>query len=211
MSTEAALETRALPVQRRAQERVDALLDAAAAVVDEIGIAGLTTSLVAERSDSSVGVVYRYFPNIDALVLALAERNLARFAVQVQSGLDAGRAETWEDFARLCVDEYAGLARTEPAFRFVRFGDIVAQRFALTTENGNDALGREFIGMLVERYGFAESEELSFAMTVSMECMDAITRRAFLNDRNGEERFLDAAKRMAIEIFAPYAPASSRS
>ncbi|MBR22507.1 MAG: hypothetical protein CMF57_08735 [Leifsonia sp.] len=49
------------PIQRRSSERIELLLDAAAALIDDHGIDGVTTSAVAKRSASSVGVVYRYF------------------------------------------------------------------------------------------------------------------------------------------------------
>ena len=47
------------PVQERGAARVEALLDAAAAVVDEVGFDRLTTAMVAEHAGSSIGTVYR--------------------------------------------------------------------------------------------------------------------------------------------------------
>src|ERR1700761_1291447 len=76
------------PVQQRSAQRVAHLLDAAAAFIDEQGIDALTTSDVAARSNSSVGVVYRYFPNVQSLLRALAARNLARFTEAVYDSLD---------------------------------------------------------------------------------------------------------------------------
>ena len=66
------------PVQQRSAERITLLLDAAATLIDDSGIDGVTTSAVAKRSSSSVGVVYRYFPNIQALLRSLAARNMER-------------------------------------------------------------------------------------------------------------------------------------
>ena len=51
------------PVQARSTARLTALLDAAAAVIDEIGYERLTTAMVAERAGASIGTVYRYFPD----------------------------------------------------------------------------------------------------------------------------------------------------
>ena len=51
------------PVQARSTARLGALMDAAAAVVDEIGFERLTTAMVAERAQASIGTVYRYFPD----------------------------------------------------------------------------------------------------------------------------------------------------
>ena len=76
------------PVQARAAHRIEALLDAAAAVVVEHGIEHLTTALVAERAGASIGTVYRYFPDRVAVLVALAERNLERLRLAI-GGLDA--------------------------------------------------------------------------------------------------------------------------
>jgi AcrR family transcriptional regulator len=61
---------RTAPIQQRSSERITLLLDTAASLIDENGIDKLTTSDVAARSRSSVGVVYRYFPNIQSLLRA---------------------------------------------------------------------------------------------------------------------------------------------
>lgn len=62
------------PVQKRGQQRVDAILDAAEAVFGEMGVEAATTNAIAERAGASVGSLYHFFPNKDAILLALAER-----------------------------------------------------------------------------------------------------------------------------------------
>ena len=67
------------PAQERSLARIDALLDAAATVVDEVGFDRLTTAQVAELSGASIGTVYRYFPDRIAL---LVERFAAMFRTE---------------------------------------------------------------------------------------------------------------------------------
>ncbi|WP_232131937.1 TetR/AcrR family transcriptional regulator [Luteimonas sp. BDR2-5] len=50
------------------------LLAAAAEVIAEVGVDNATTNAVAARANTSVGVLYKFFPNKQALVEALAER-----------------------------------------------------------------------------------------------------------------------------------------
>jgi AcrR family transcriptional regulator len=57
---------------------VEAILEATARVLVERGYAGTSTNLVAERAGVSVGSLYQYFPNKDALVTALHERHMRR-------------------------------------------------------------------------------------------------------------------------------------
>jgi AcrR family transcriptional regulator len=65
---------RRVPRQERAARRVDALLDAAADVIAERGFEAATMTEIAARAGASIGAVYQYFPNKDALVLALRAR-----------------------------------------------------------------------------------------------------------------------------------------
>jgi AcrR family transcriptional regulator len=62
------------PVQKRGQLRVEAILDAAEAVFGEMGVEAGTTNAIAERAGSSVGSLYHFFPNKDAILQALAQR-----------------------------------------------------------------------------------------------------------------------------------------
>ena len=61
------------PSQRRSQVTVTAILDAAARVFEERGFEAGTTNHVAEVAGVSIGSLYEYFPNKDAMVVALVD------------------------------------------------------------------------------------------------------------------------------------------
>jgi AcrR family transcriptional regulator len=63
--------------QARAQLTVDAILDAASQVFESRGYASATTNRIAERAGVSIGSLYQYFPNKDAILVALTHRHLA--------------------------------------------------------------------------------------------------------------------------------------
>ncbi len=69
---------RRTPVQERSRARVDAILDAADAVFLEMSYAAATTNHVAARAGTSIGSLYRFFPDKEALLVALADRYRAR-------------------------------------------------------------------------------------------------------------------------------------
>jgi len=66
--------SRRVPQQERAARRVDELLEAAGAVIAERGFEAATMTEIAGRAGASIGSVYQYFPNKDALVHALRTR-----------------------------------------------------------------------------------------------------------------------------------------
>lgn len=64
------------PKQARSQQRVDHLLNVAAQVFEESGYAAATTNGIAARAGVSIGSLYQFFPNKEALMDALVERYL---------------------------------------------------------------------------------------------------------------------------------------
>ena len=199
-------EVRIEPQQRRSLERIDLLLDTAADIIDEHGVNGLSTSAVASRSGSSVGVVYRYFPNIESLLLALADRNLALYLERFEErAAEDGLAE-WQSLARLAILSYADLARTEPGFRTIRFGDLIVFRFPDAETDSNRTLATKFANLFVDRFGFPESAAFLDEMEIGLEIADALTRRAFLHDRAGDDRIIERTIELEIELLAPFAP-----
>jgi AcrR family transcriptional regulator len=63
------------PVQRRSKETVDALLTATVRVLMDEGYDACTTNRVAALAGVSIGSLYQYFPNKDALLIAVMERH----------------------------------------------------------------------------------------------------------------------------------------
>jgi AcrR family transcriptional regulator len=69
-------ETRKSPSQERSRRTVDRILDAAARIFHECGYSGATTNDIADEAGVSVGSLYQYFPNKDALLVALTRRHI---------------------------------------------------------------------------------------------------------------------------------------
>jgi AcrR family transcriptional regulator len=63
------------PRQRRGEQRVEAILDAAAALITEHGADGLTVQALADRARTSKGSLYHFFPDLPAVLCALADRH----------------------------------------------------------------------------------------------------------------------------------------
>lgn len=64
------------PVQARSRATVDAILTAAAQVFATHGYAAGTTNRIAERAGVSIGSLYEYFPNKDALLVGILEAHI---------------------------------------------------------------------------------------------------------------------------------------
>ena len=82
MATKTRFSPRKQPTQARARRTWNAILDGAAQVLVTKGYERTTTDRIAERTGVSVGTVYEYFPNKDAIFAALQRRwNEQRWAL----------------------------------------------------------------------------------------------------------------------------------
>jgi AcrR family transcriptional regulator len=70
------LKPRKRPVQQRSTATVEAIHTATFQVLVDAGLSGCTTTRVAARAGVSVGSLYQYYPNRDALLAAVLERHL---------------------------------------------------------------------------------------------------------------------------------------
>ncbi|MEU9805165.1 TetR/AcrR family transcriptional regulator [Mycobacterium sp. NPDC050853] len=62
------------PVQKRSQETIEAILNSAAQLLGELGYRETSTNKIAKHAHVSIGTVYRYFTDKDAVILALRTR-----------------------------------------------------------------------------------------------------------------------------------------
>lgn len=69
--------TRSEPRQQRSRQTYERILTVASTVFADLGYAGTTTNKVADAAGISIGTLYHYFPDKDALLSALAERHIA--------------------------------------------------------------------------------------------------------------------------------------
>ena len=71
------LALRRAPVQARGQATFERILDTTADLLESVGVEGLTTNLIAQAAEVNVATLYQYFPNKQAVLLALFERQSA--------------------------------------------------------------------------------------------------------------------------------------
>lgn len=79
------LAPRRLPTQNRAVQTVESVLRAAGAQIEQDGLDKLTTKRIAAAAGLSVGGLYEYFPNKEAIVSALAAQWMQRVLEAIDS------------------------------------------------------------------------------------------------------------------------------
>ncbi|WP_184720623.1 TetR/AcrR family transcriptional regulator [Caulobacter sp.] len=139
---------RKIPRQSRAQDTVDVVLEAAAQLLEACGEAGFNTNAVAERAGVSIGALYRYFPDKQSILRALALRETEAHRRAVMAVVEDGASGVSRDRAiiRAFVQAFAGRnrARRIAASAMLAQADHaeLAARFSAAEEGIVDAQGR---------------------------------------------------------------------
>ncbi len=104
--TEAPPRARKTPVQARSAETVEAIFEAAIQVLLKDGIERLTTTRVAERAGVSVGTLYQYFPNKQALLYAVLELHLLQVLTSLEQACGQLRHQPLAKMAEAVVQVF---------------------------------------------------------------------------------------------------------
>ncbi len=188
------------PVQARSTARLAALLDSAAAVIDEIGYERLTTAMVADRAGASIGTVYRYFPDRIAVLQSLAARNCERLLAALSTELADEKHATATDALLGVVDATAELFRTEPGYKSLRTGDVLDLLPASSEATANAVVATAVAAGLTQRFGTPESATTAIGTAIAV--IDALVSRAFARDLAGDAALLDEARRVVRLVVA---------
>ena len=139
-------------------ERRHQLLDAAAEAIVEHGLAAMSMERIAERAGVSKALPYAHFDNVEALLVALYQREWVRIGREIVGALDAARPE--DDIARVRVRAWfdAMEARNEVLRALSAPGSSVP---ALADPDGEGS--RYSAGLLYRYHGVDKSRALALS------------------------------------------------
>jgi AcrR family transcriptional regulator len=187
---------RADPIQARSTKRLEDLLDAAARYIHDNGYETLTTNHVSALSGSSIGTVYRYFPDRIALLDALIMRNLERTKTNTINAFRSSTPGSLEDAIDGLVEVMAQMFRHEPGFRSIRLGDSLDIRPARPERWGNRALAKLSADELGQLWG-AREQSHEVVMEHAIDAADAFLTKAFLAHDSGDPKTIVVAQTLA--------------
>ena len=110
---------RRIPRQARAAETAETILEGAAQILEANGLAGFTTNAVAERAGVSIGTLYQYFADKNAILLALAKQQvglgLADIARALSGEIDPTPEGRVRAMVRAAIHAFRGRQRARKA------------------------------------------------------------------------------------------------
>ncbi|MFG2936734.1 TetR/AcrR family transcriptional regulator [Streptomyces sp. NPDC048282] len=187
---------RRTPQQARSKARLARVLKAAERVLVAEGVQALTTTRVAAEAKVSVGSLYQYLPDRDAIIDALAATYFSQLEAVMEEFVRGAATERWPDPVGVLIDTYAGLYRAEEGFRALWFGSGLTDR---TREADREHKRRMADGVrrVLLALGIAgDSEGLGRACHAALLAADALAQEAFRRDAGGDTALLEEAKVM---------------
>ncbi|WP_257234186.1 TetR/AcrR family transcriptional regulator [Streptomyces sp. JV178] len=191
-----ALRLRRMPRQARAREKVARVLQAAERLLVAEGADVLTTTRVAAESGVSVGALYQYLPDREAIVEALADMYLTRLEAAMESFVERARTDTWSDPVTVLVDAFADIYRSEPGFRALWFGRHLTEWTRQADTRHKRVMAAGLHRILVAQGLLPDDGEAATACYTAFLAADAVTQDAFRTDAAGDAELLGQLKSM---------------
>ncbi|MGW0582203.1 TetR family transcriptional regulator [Streptomyces sp. NPDC002920] len=187
---------RRTPSQARSRARLALVLRAAERILVDEGVEALTTTRVAAEAKVSVGSLYQYLPDRNAIIDALAAGYFERLESAMDDLVRAAAQDRWADPVGVLVDAFAAVYRTEHGFRALWFGSGLTERTRAADREHkrrmSDGIRRVLLALGMAR----DDEALARACHAAMLAADALAQEAFRRAPDGDAALLDEAKVM---------------
>jgi AcrR family transcriptional regulator len=187
---------RNVPTQARSRERLRRVLDAADQVLARDGASAFTTTRIAQVAGVPVGSVYRYFPDKEAIVQALATRYWSEFAAIVAATAEADERTPMPDPAGGVLEALAAGFRGRPGFLALWYGGLRSERIRDATRPTREAMAGSVARILAVHWPGASASDRTAAARMVVVAGDGLLREAFRTARAGDPQMLAESKLM---------------
>jgi len=162
--------TRRQPKQQRSRQTVEAVLEAVPRVLRRHGAEAITTNRVAEAAGVSIGSLYQYFPEKQAIFMALHERHVDAVRHVIEGTLTHSTSASLEEFTRELVEQLASLHSADAELH-----ELVSGAVPGGADGFKSALQATFEQVISptqqDRYTPREAEQLLFVLPPLVEAL----------------------------------------
>ncbi|MDR3428437.1 TetR/AcrR family transcriptional regulator [Silvimonas sp.] len=168
------------PRQARSQVMVETILQATARVLTERGYAGTNTNLVAECAGVSVGSIYQYFPNKDALITALHDRHSNEMVALISNAIAEVYSVDLQTAVERIVEAVHEAHLLEPEMhRALENGDMQCHDQA--HHEGYVTIAAQVLNLLKHHRAAIRAENLELAVWTCMKIIETMVHSAVLD------------------------------
>lgn len=180
---------RRAPTQRRSRERVELVLDAAAELVVEEGVGGLSTRAIAARAGVPVASIYQYFTGRDAIVLALVHRDTAEMDARVAEAVTGLQHPDVRSVVEATMRAFVSVYHQRPGFVVIWWRSRTNAAVKDFCREHNRRVAAMLHGFAVEA-GLLRPDTPVRDVELAVEVGDRVFELAFEHDLHGEESLI---------------------
>jgi AcrR family transcriptional regulator len=179
------MQIRTEPQQQRSRDKRDRVLAAAAALLQEVPYDEIGTRQIADRAEVSVGSLYRFFPDKDAIFSALSATWLEKVLELLDAQL-AAPPPTIGDLVDRLVEAFAQFFRAEPGYRQVSLGSQALRMAPGAGAQNDEQLAERLRTVLAGHYGAPDDGSLGRRLLLVVRLTEFMLNQAFRADPGGD-------------------------
>ncbi len=196
------LDPRKRPRQDRSKATVAAILEAAVELFTEMGFAKTTTNRIAERAGVSIGSLYQYYPNKNALLVMLLEQHILHAGPVIEEAIKklTQTDRDLEQRIRGLFEQVVALHDMAPDIHRMLFEEVPKppsiQELSLQSEKRMAKLTEEVLREVVGE----ERPNLDMTAIVLVQTSEALAHWLAIRapDSLERERFIDESAKMMV-------------
>jgi AcrR family transcriptional regulator len=170
------------PRQTRSRETVAVILDATTRVLVQDGVDSFNTNRIAEIAGISIGSLYQYFPNKDALLLALNQRHVHQMHDIVHSAMLDARCLPLPQVITKLIRAFILAHTIDPALHRA----LTAHAWRLKTSENVDARGQETLAqlqhLLAKNRSIVVPKNTDLAVQLMLHTVHALVHKAVIEE-----------------------------
>ena len=186
---------RRFPVQERSFQTVMRIVDAAGSLLCHTRLEDVTTTRIAAEAGISVGALYRFFPDKQSIIDAVAVRHVGDFRSLLEVCVMPVVESQFENLATFdpafildrVIDAYIAYLLQHPDFRTISFGRHISASTHERESSPQTGLPLLLKNFMLERLGIPNTPELDLKLRVVSEAGERLIAYAF-EQRTDNER-----------------------
>ncbi|HTV59484.1 MAG TPA: TetR/AcrR family transcriptional regulator [Verrucomicrobiae bacterium] len=160
---------RRLPLQPRSQATVHRILAATSLLLASMPIELITTNRIARKAGISVGALYRFFPEKQSIIDAIAVRHMEEFRAEFEGRFAELNFQDGPAFLGTVIDAFVSFLDSRPDFRAIAFGPHISTA-TRKREANPDAVGAGLVkSFMIGTLGMNDLSSLDLRLRVAIE------------------------------------------
>jgi AcrR family transcriptional regulator len=203
---------RRTPVQGRSLQTVQRVLDAATSLLEQMSLEDVTTTRIAAEAGLSIGALYRFFPDKQTIIDAIAVRHVEQFRASLENTVmktierELANLATFDPAKVLdsVVDAYIIYLDAHPDFRTISFGRYISAATKERQASPNVGLPALLKNFMLERLGIPNTPELDLMLRIVSEAGERLIAYAYEQPtREDRDRVIAEMKKMLAGYLFP--------